>query len=259
MNAKAQPPLEVPPALGNEVVPRVLLGALGNTGKASARSPRHRSPPRGEGARRFSWAAFRASSTASRATSISDRPEPRERSSICFRYSSRVAKSMAGNAGAARSTSSTRLTLSKNSSQSMEDIHRMLLMMFRTVALAAPWAWCSWATTSLGDVPWALSFRLSQTRAGMIDASWSRSRWTSWTANARARGVSSRPRRTSSVFSAGRPLSPSRRSASSSALARAWREPTISSDNRRRFSTRAMRRWMATAQSSPMLSGWTRW
>ncbi len=33
MNAKAQPPLEFPPALGNEVVPRVLLGALGKTGR----------------------------------------------------------------------------------------------------------------------------------------------------------------------------------------------------------------------------------
>ncbi len=76
---------------------------------------------------------------------------------------------MAENAGAVRSTSSTRLTLSKNSSQSMEDIHRMLLMMLRTVALAAPWAWCSSATTSLEDVPWAASFRSSQSRAGMID------------------------------------------------------------------------------------------
>jgi hypothetical protein len=54
---------------------------------------------------------------------------------------------MPENAGAARSASSTRLTLSKNASQSMEDIHRMLVMMFRTVALAAPWAWCSRATT----------------------------------------------------------------------------------------------------------------
>ena len=42
-------------------------------------------------------------------------------------------------------------------------------------------------------------------------------------------------------------------------LARACRERTISCDSRRRFSTRATRRWMATAQSSPMVSGWTRW
>ena len=60
-------------------------------------------------------------------------------------------------AGAARSTSSTPLTLSTNSSQSMEDIQRMLLMTFRTVALAAPWAWSSRATTSPDEVPWAPS------------------------------------------------------------------------------------------------------
>ena len=86
----------------------------------------------------------------------------------------------------------------------------MLVMMFRTVAFAAPWAWCSRATASVADVPWALSFRLSQTRAGVTNSSWSRSRWTNWTANAPARGVASRWRRASSVFSAVRPLKPSR-------------------------------------------------
>ena len=75
---------------------------------------------------------------ASVATSISDRLERRASSSIWVRYSFRVAKSIAVNPGAARRTSSTRLTLSKNSSQSMEDIHRMLVMMFRTVMFAAP-------------------------------------------------------------------------------------------------------------------------
>ena len=40
--------------------------------------------------------------------------------------------------------------------------------------------------------------------------------------------------------------------------ARACRERMISCDRRRRFSTRATRRWMATAQSSPMVSSWVR-
>ncbi|MDR9452132.1 MAG: sensor domain-containing protein [Acidimicrobiia bacterium] len=44
-----------------------------------------------------------------------------------------------------------------------------------------------------------------------------------------------------------------------SALARPWRARMISSDSRRRFSSRATRRWIATAQISPMPSGWTRW
>jgi hypothetical protein len=47
---------------------------------------------------------------------------------------------MAAKPGALRRTSSTRLTFSKNSGQSMEDIHRMLVMMFLTVTLAAAWA-----------------------------------------------------------------------------------------------------------------------
>jgi hypothetical protein len=58
---------------------------------------------------------------------------------------------------AARSTSSTPLTLSTNTSQSMEEIQRMLPITFRTVALAEPWAWSSRATTSPDDVPWAPS------------------------------------------------------------------------------------------------------
>ena len=85
----------------------------------------------------------------------------------------------------------------------MEDIQRMLLMTFRTVALAAPWAWSSWATTSPGDVPWAPSIRLSQSRTGVIDGSWSRSRCTSWTAKAPTSGVSSRARTISPTSSAG--------------------------------------------------------
>ncbi len=77
-------------------------------------------------------------------------------------------------------------------------------MMFRTVALAAPWAWSSWVTTSPADVPWAPSFRLSQSRAGVIDASWSRSRWTSWTAKAPLSGrVVETRARSSATFSAG--------------------------------------------------------
>jgi hypothetical protein len=44
---------------------------------------------------------------------------------------------MAANTGVAPRAWSTRLTLSKNSLQSSEDIHRMLVTMLRTVAFAA--------------------------------------------------------------------------------------------------------------------------
>jgi len=44
---------------------------------------------------------------------------------------------MAANPGEVRRISSTGLTFSKNTVQSMEDIHRMLVMMFLTVTFAA--------------------------------------------------------------------------------------------------------------------------
>jgi hypothetical protein len=62
---------------------------------------------------------------------------------MAVRYLSRVAKSIAANPGTVRRVSSTRLTLSKKSAQLMEDIHRMLVMMLRTVTFAAAWAWCA--------------------------------------------------------------------------------------------------------------------
>ena len=58
-----------------------------------------------------------------------------------------------GKVAAARSRSSTRLTLSNSSAQSMSEISRMLVMMLRTVTLDAPcrcWACC---TTSSIEAP----------------------------------------------------------------------------------------------------------
>ncbi len=64
--------------------------------------------------------------------------EPRAICSIARRYRSRLAKSMPAKPLFDRSTSSTRLTLSKNSGQSTSESILMLVMTLRTVTLDAP-------------------------------------------------------------------------------------------------------------------------
>ena len=64
--------------------------------------------------------------------------EPRASCSMARRYRSRLAKSMSAKLLCERNSSSTRLTLSKNSGQSTSDSSLMLVMMLRTVTLEVP-------------------------------------------------------------------------------------------------------------------------
>ena len=75
-----------------------------------------------------------------------------------------------------RSTSSTRLMRSTSSVQSTSEIRRMLVMMLRTVTVAAPCLWCSSRTTASAVVPCAARCWSSQVSAGVTLGSWSRSR-----------------------------------------------------------------------------------
>src|SRR6266550_1340617 len=93
---------------------------------------------------------------------------------------------------------------------------------------------------SSGVVPCTARRRSSHSSAGVMTGSWSRSRWTSCTANAVTSGAFSSRWRTVAGGSAG-PLSPRRSSANRSASWRAARPRTIASANRRRFSTRTTR------------------
>ena len=78
-----------------------------------------------------------------------------------------MAKSIAPKLLPARSAASTRLTLSKNSAQSNVDIVRMLVITLRTVTFIAAWRWCSWRTSSSGDVPRPASCSLEPASAGV--------------------------------------------------------------------------------------------
>ena len=115
-------------------------------------------------------------SSAKVATSISVKPEPRASCSMALRYRFRVAKSIAAKALRRRRHSSTRLTLSNSSAQSMSEISRMLVMTLRTVTLDAPCRWCACSTTSPTDVPCSCSRSSSQPSAGVVRGSWSLSR-----------------------------------------------------------------------------------
>ena len=63
----------------------------------------------------------------------------------------------------------------------------------------------------------------------------------------------------SALGSATRSPTPSSRSATTSASSRADRRLMMRTADRLRFSTSTMRNVIATAHSSPMLSGWTFW
>ena len=118
-----------------------------------------------------------------RATSSSGRPEPsqapRSRGGSDRGWRSPWPRSRCRR-GAPRRP---RLTLSKNSVQSNADISRMLVITLRTVTFIAAWRWCSTRTISSAVVPWAARRSSSQRSAGVTAGSWSRRRWTSWTAN----------------------------------------------------------------------------
>ncbi len=166
---------------------------------------------------------------------------------------------MPANRPCAWSSSSARLTLSTNRDQSNHEMRRMLVMTFRTVTFIAACRWCSMRTVSSAVVPCAASTSSSQPSAGVAAGSWSRSRWKSWTRPA-VGSVTSESRRREAAAASGlcRPM-PSRLSANSSARCRAFRLRTICRARRRRFSTRMIRMLIATAHSSPMVSGSTSW
>ena len=149
----------------------------------------------------------------------------------------------------------TRLTLSKKSAQSACDSRRMLVITLRTVAWLAICSWCSTCTSSSAVVDSRASLRSSQSSAGVTAGSCSRSRWTSCTANAREKGTASSIWITSAGAGFGSSAAPSRTSAMRSASSRARLRAATRSERRRRFSTSTTRSEIASAQSSPIVSG----
>ena len=150
MKAEAELPLEVFPSVRDQIVSRILLGAIGNAGERRPRLRRRRlqsrmptrsassRPPRAPAAR----PPLRPSISVRHAA-------PREQLDLVAvlvagrevhgRVRGRGAQNVVDQADAPR----------ENSSQSNVDIQRMLVMMLRTVALASRCAWCSWATAWL--------------------------------------------------------------------------------------------------------------
>ena len=135
----------------------------------------------------------------------------------------------------------------------------MLVITLRTVTFIVAWRWCSRRTISSAVVPSAARSSSSQRRAGVIAGSWSRRRWKSWTRAAVGSAARESRRRDAAATSGLSSPRPSRLSASSSAFWRAARLRTICSARRRRFSTRRIRRLIAIAHSSPIVSGSTSW
>ena len=199
-----------------------------------------------------------AAATAARATSTSVRPEPRARASIACRYRSRVAKSIAPNELAgpqdlvdeAHALDELGPVEPRDEAHARDHVpdghvHRRLALVLEPDGLLG--------RRALGDE--ALLEPAERRRRGRVlvaealeelDPAGRRQRRRRSAAGAtppRPPG-SSRPR-------------PRRLSASSSARCRAARLPTICSAIRRRFSTRTIRRLIAIAHSSPMVSGST--
>ena len=172
---------------------------------------------------------------------------------------SRVEKSMSPKSVSLRRISSTRLTLSKNSCQSNAEIKRMLVMMLRTDTFAVPCCWCSVRTISSAFVPAGSQALIEPDQHGpeLLDRD--------------PAGAGQAARQTLFLRehsqSGGGPTAEwfqldhsnrASRSANASASWRAFRLRTICSAILRKFSTSTTRSVMATAQSSPIVSGCTR-
>lgn len=174
---------------------------------------------------------------------------------MAWRYRSREPASIAAKSLAAARARSTVLTRSKNSVQSTVAMRRMLVITFRTVRLVAPWRSSSSATMRSGLLPWADRRESNHANAGVTSGSWSRSRSTSWAANAIASGPAGC--RSIRAVLAVAPFCNVPTSASAAARSAAWRIMPCAA--RRRFSTSSRRSMTGSAHSSPIVKGCTAW
>ena len=262
-DAKAQPPLERQPAARHQIVSRVLLAVARGCEQPTGWSSDRAASSSGAGLRgrcpRFPVPRGPAPQLR-RATSSSDRFEPRDSSSTAARYLSRVAKSIAANPGTVRSASSTRLTLSKelrpadggHPPHAGDDVpDRDVRSGLSLMCLGHHFA----GGSPLGGQVLAQPVESRRDRRCLVTQPLQQLH------GERAREANVAKIVQHIIHALRRPAAETQETIRH--LDPRWRAPwrarMISSDSRRRFSRRATRRWMATAQSSPMPRGCTRW